>query len=688
MRKVILTHIELKNFKGVESMVIPFQNTSTTIQGRNATGKSTIIDAYLWCLTGKNAEDKEKFGLKTKNSQGDYIERLPHWVEITIVVDNTQYKFKRTYEEKWVKPRGQVEEVFSGHDSEYFIDGVKTTKGNYDKAISELFGSIEIFKQLTLPKFVPAQDKKYLEELLSTIGGKYTIEDLKNDNPEYADIISELGKFSMDEYRVQLQQKIKLVKDQIAPIPIQIKERQNTIKPDSLYSNLEKDLETANSVINTINTKIADRKALLSNTDSNTIVKLDKIVEENNTLKEKSKLLSEKQKELSALKERLNNAAQTKYNDDNNGNIRINGEIATNNTRIATHQNDIETFTQTLKTTIKEKETLGNKYLELTAKVFTPTPVEEIICPVTNLRDTMNEECIHFFQKKELQDFNNKIAKEISEIISQGNVKKDYILKLQKDIKTKQDTINSILADTEEKKKKLVTLQQPKLIFTDNAQYVELSNQIALLEEEIQNNTPIEVAPEPIEDNSIDTETDTETETEVIPDAELQQLNETLEEAKQTLTELQDLQAEMKANQDNTKRINELTTELRTASQEQANLELKADRLAQLKILYNTKVEERANVYFSIVKWKFYEQQVNGGMADACNPTLNGVSFADVNRANKVNMGIDIINTLSKHYGLSIPILIDDAESINTILATDNQLIITKVTDDNSLVIN
>ncbi|MNP21080.1 hypothetical protein D3C76_1136850 [compost metagenome] len=46
-----------------------------------------------------------------------------------------------------------------------------------------------------------------------------------------------------------------------------------------------------------------------------------------------------------------------------------------------------------------------------------------------------------------------------------------------------------------------------------------------------------------------------------------------------------------------------------------------------------------------------------------------------LNSAARTNVGIDIINALSDHYGFSAPIFIDNAESVTQLVDTDAQVI-------------
>jgi hypothetical protein len=70
-----------------------------------------------------------------------------------------------------------------------------------------------------------------------------------------------------------------------------------------------------------------------------------------------------------------------------------------------------------------------------------------------------------------------------------------------------------------------------------------------------------------------------------------------------------------------------------------------------------------------------FKQLINGGEEECCEALVNGVPYADVNTAGKINAGLDIINALSKYFGVNAPITIDNRESCTEIIDTDSQII-------------
>jgi exonuclease SbcC len=87
-------------------------------------------------------------------------------------------------------------------------------------------------------------------------------------------------------------------------------------------------------------------------------------------------------------------------------------------------------------------------------------------------------------------------------------------------------------------------------------------------------------------------------------------------------------------------------------------------------------IETSVSKHFRIVEWKLFEEQVNGGLRDICEPMHQGVPYnTDLNTGARINVGLDVIATLSRHYGIQCPIFIDNAESITDFIDFENQAI-------------
>lgn len=96
-------------------------------------------------------------------------------------------------------------------------------------------------------------------------------------------------------------------------------------------------------------------------------------------------------------------------------------------------------------------------------------------------------------------------------------------------------------------------------------------------------------------------------------------------------------------------------------------------------------VSDKINDSFDLVKFKLFENQINGGITEICEATFKGVPYSDLNNAAKINAGLDVINSLSDKLDLKVPIFIDNAESVNELIKTDTQLVRLVVSKDKEL---
>lgn len=99
-------------------------------------------------------------------------------------------------------------------------------------------------------------------------------------------------------------------------------------------------------------------------------------------------------------------------------------------------------------------------------------------------------------------------------------------------------------------------------------------------------------------------------------------------------------------------------------------------------------VSDKINDSFNLVKFKLFENQINGGITETCEATFEGVPYSDLNNAAKINAGLDVINSLSEKLDLKVPIFIDNAESVNELIKTDTQLVRLVVSKDKELKID
>ncbi|MFK2681080.1 hypothetical protein ACIXT9_02150 [Bacteroides fragilis] len=138
---------------------------------------------------------------------------------------------------------------------------------------------------------------------------------------------------------------------------------------------------------------------------------------------------------------------------------------------------------------------------------------------------------------------------------------------------------------------------------------------------------------------------------------------------------------------DNNSRIAELENQQKALSQELADcegIEFVIEAFGKAKV---ETVEKRINSMFAVVRWKMFEKQINGGEVPTCEAMVNGVPFSDVNNADQINAGLDIINAICHYHNVFAPIFVDNAESVNKLLPTNSQVIRLVVTMDNQITV-
>lgn len=137
----------------------------------------------------------------------------------------------------------------------------------------------------------------------------------------------------------------------------------------------------------------------------------------------------------------------------------------------------------------------------------------------------------------------------------------------------------------------------------------------------------------------------------------------------------------------NTAKKAEIAAREKELAQQQADLEKQEFTIDELNKARMDEVERRVNDKFQNVRFRMFEPQLNGGETPTCIAMVDGVKYADLNTAGKINAGLDIINTLCLFHGISAPVFIDNAESVNQLFPVASQLIKLVVTTDKQLTI-
>ncbi|MDO4929597.1 MAG: hypothetical protein Q4E59_00530, partial [Bacteroidales bacterium] len=133
--------------------------------------------------------------------------------------------------------------------------------------------------------------------------------------------------------------------------------------------------------------------------------------------------------------------------------------------------------------------------------------------------------------------------------------------------------------------------------------------------------------------------------------------------------------------------IERLENEGRELSKKIADIEKREYIAAKFSRARIDDCESRLNSLFSLVRWKLFDTTLDGNEYEVCIPVIDGVAYGTCNTARQINAGIDITNTLAKHYEVYAPMFIDRAESVNKFIPSNAQMIFLLVTNDKQLTI-
>lgn len=648
MRSIIIKEIHFVNFKGFRNMTIEFNEDITTICGRNGSGKTSIFDGFTWLLFGKDSQDRKAFNIKTLDKNGKAIPKLPHEVSAIIVVDGETIELCRRFNEKWVKRRGQIEEEFTGHEEERLYNNVPMSLKEWNEKISNIC-SEQVFKFITNPKYFVSQKPDVQRAMLFRMAGELSDADIAAGNDDFSALLASLTGKTMEEYKKEIQAKKRRIKAEIEAIPERIDERKRDISALSEYD------------YPAIEASIKDKQD-----------KVAKIEAEMLDLSKKNEAISQKRseaiKELGQLKERklrLEYEIKEKVTADYRAAISKKNDIQSKISDLERNIQSLSNRRDGLKRTIEEctsyREKLIAEWKSINASSITFNE-NDFVCPTC--KRALDIDDIEKKQQEMTENFNLAKSSRLAENNHKGQENKKKMQEAEAEIISIDSEIKKASEDIEKLKSAeeyAINLVEPDAypVIEGNTEYQKLSEEISSKEKALEGSST----------NNVDISSQKQ---------ELSLLKSEIDSLKRTLANRETITR-------NTQRIGELEAQYKEGAQELADLERIEFTMAAFNKARIEAIDKRINSMFSLVKFKMYEQQINGGEIETCEAVVNGVPYSGQNNAMQINMGIDIINAICKFEGITAPIFIDNAESVNEFIPSQSQVIKLVVTTDNEL---
>jgi len=637
VKQLRLLSLSLKNFKGIREFLLDTRGENAKVFGDNGTGKTTVPDAFTWLLFDKDSQNKKEFAIKTLDAAGNEIHNLEHEVEGIFLINGQQLSLKKIYKEKWTRKRGSATAEFTGHTTDYYIDGVPAPLKDYKKQVDSIVKE-DIFKLLTSPTYFNEQVKwQDRRKTLLEICGDISDDEVIASNPSLSNLPAILRGKTIEQHRKIIADRRKKINEELDMIPVRIDEIQRSLpQMDGL------DKEQLECEITKINTEIDD--------------KMHQII----TIKNGG-AVTEKQKEIQEIELALVNIKREHESDSKDQVYRLKAKIQEEQSNVSLLKSKLEQNKQQARHNnqyIKQFETdlihLRQEWHEINGQEFKHTDACE--CPTCG--QALPDDQVTAAKEKALSQFNLKKSKKLEEITTKG--------------KQNGERKNTFVADNEKllnEYDKLKTQIEAKEASIDR-----LQEQLALLES-----------------NLVDI---TENPAYVAKLQEKQKLNNEIFELRSSADEaIQSVQSEiiqLKSNRDSLqsdlgkfasvdhsiKRIAELEQQQKELAKEFEDLELELYLTEEFIREKVNMLEQKINSKFRYARFNLFETQINGGLQEVCETTYLGVPYSSgLNNAARINVGLDIIQTLSDHFGLKAPIFVDNAEAVTKLIDIDTQVI-------------
>ena len=645
MKDVIIKQMKLTNFKGLRDFTIEFSDSMTSVLGKNGSGKTTIFDAFTWLLFGKDSEDRKSFNIKTLDAQGVAIPRIPHEVSATLIVDGEEINLCRRYNEKWQKKRGSATEEFTGHEEERLYNDVPMSVKEWGEKITAIC-SEQVFKFITNPLYFSAQKSDVQRSMLFRMAGDISDAEIAAGNVEFTALLASLTGKTMDEYKREIAAKKRRIKAEIDGIPERIDERKRDMPEAENWLALDTDLQAKKSELEKVEKSITDKSQAYSEASN---AKLEISKKEFNL---RQKLLNREYE--------IKQEVQKEYNEQSSKQSELRRQVENAQAELNRVQSEMTRYQSDLNAMQSKRETLIAEWREINARTL-QFKEDEFVCPTC--KRPLDIDDIERKQNEMTESFNTRKAADLAENNRKGQANKKAMEDTIALVKKCEERIEELSKKIEELKAN--PLYSATLTAPDATQTIEADAE--------RNNLVDEIA-------KVKAELDKPVEA---PDT-----TELTEQKKSIMAEIDIIKAKLAKKETierNNQRIQELETQLRNQSEELAQLEGIEFTMAAFSKARIEAVESRINGLFSLVRFKMFEQQINGGEVETCEATVNGVPYSDLNNAMTINAGLDIINAICKSEGVTAPIFIDNAESVNELLHTQSQMIRLVVTDDETL---
>ena len=628
MKEIKINRLTIENFKKISLLNLVLNGRSINIYGDNATGKTTVFDAFTWALFSKDSSGNgdKNFEVKPLNSNGEVKDHQAITsVEVEFDADGEIITFQRTYREIWATRRGTGTPVYEGNTSDYFVNGVPVKKNAYDAAIKELV-SEELFRMLTNTTYF-ASSMKYQERraVLFDMAGTLTDKEIMLKDEKFAPLLDSLGGLSIADFKAKLLHQKKGQTGVRDDSPTRINECERTLA-DIAGINFEEARE--------------QEQALIRQKDG---LQVQLLALDQDTVLEKKRLeLREAKFERDQLesRNRVHRESQRKNGLDL---TYLYNEISREQAAIGQSKNYLAGAQRGIVRVEKEIQDCRNEWVQVNGEAFAGGK-----CPTCG-------QALPFEQlQKATETFNKRKQTRLDAITAKAKELQESLEQTQNRNKEIEEEISRREAHIQELNEQIRKAKEEVAPITDLPEYAE---EIAAV------NSRVDALQAEIGSLMADSSKVRE------------QLRSDLNAADGQLRFVQGVLAKEAIKAQTENRIAQLKADARNAAEILERIEQMLFLMEEFTRFKAKFVEQSINDHFRIATFRLFREQANGGLEERCDVVYDGVPFMGLNNGMKVNVGIDIINALSRHYGVNVPLFIDNAEAVTRLEPCNSQVI-------------
>lgn len=630
--------LTLENFRSIKNLTVNFDGRDADVLGANGTGKTTIANAICWLLIDRPMTDEADFTPKTEGTHG-----LNHKASMIVALPNGQrMTLAKDFYEKWTRRRGAAVEEFTGNVTDYYIDGVKSKKKEYTEVVETACGiDIERVKMLmVLGYFADTMKTDEKRRILFEMAGEFTDMDVIAANEELEGIEefflmpgTEDRHYTVAQWKkIATEQKKKLNKD-LETIPARIDEASKG------FSDTVEDVDALNAELSRLEEKKAgleEQKRSLGTEDGRQEATRAALAGLEVDLAKKRAAYIERSaaanREMSAEIDRMTKDRRE-----------ISDKLDTLRRK---HKDNLRTLTRMQ----EERAKLMEEYAAAQSRQW---DVGAEICPtcrqplpperVEELRAAFNEE-----KSKQKEDINRRgqacSKDKIDALTVEIDTQAADITAMENTVREMENGIGSLKAK--------ITTPPP---FEETAAYRDI---IARMEE-LRDRQRIHAS---------------------AADGVMNGYDRDIAAVREKIAALHLRIAKAQASEDSRRRVGELRQELKDTAEQVEYIEQGLHLCEEFIRTKARMVTDSINSRFKFIRFILFREQINGGLKEICEPMIANkagewVEYRSANYAAQVNANLDIVSTLMRHYGVHLPVLMDQGESVTEPLSVDEQFI-------------